>query len=174
MIWSYFLATDSNANAKLGVSSYQGTPPPPKSRRRRWKWARWPDPVMCSFKDVTPHCNIQPHSPGCTWEEMTRGCGLDNVQRWKGGALPRQCFTPETVIKIGRDQLRSISPLPNMNLRLNEDKEDILEQADIRRGLFLKIWFCVFHLPCSQFHGGRLGDGVSLLWQTSWWLFQSL
>lgn len=46
----------------------------------RWKWARWPDPVMCSYIDVTPHCNIQPHSPGCTWEEMTRGCGLDNVQ----------------------------------------------------------------------------------------------
>ena len=80
MIWSYFLATDSNTKAKLGGWSIQGTPLPPKSRRGRWKWARWPDAVMCSYIDVTPHCNIQPHSPGCTWEEMTRGCGLDNVQ----------------------------------------------------------------------------------------------
>ena len=46
-----------------------------------------------------------------------------------------------------------------MNLRLNEDKEDILEQTDINRALFLKIWFHVFHLPCSQFHGARLGMG---------------
>jgi len=136
----------------------------------RWKWARWPDPVMCSYIDVTPHCNIQPHHILPTaiynpihqvalerrWQEVAAWI---TSSRWKGGTLPRQCFTLETVIKIGRDQLRSISPLPNMNLRLNEDKEDILEQTDINRALFLKIWFHVFHLPCSQFHGARLGMG---------------
>ena len=30
-----------------------------------------------------------------------------------------------------------------MNLRLNEDKEDILEQTDIHRAFFLKIMFSI-------------------------------